>query len=44
MQSVTVHKMRPFAADEVTWSVSFYVDHVSEPCKTTEPIEMPFGG
>ena len=37
-------KMRPTATDGVAWSVGLSVGHVSDPAKTTEPIEMPFGG
>jgi len=39
--------MRPTVKDRVAWSVCrsvcLSVCHTSEPCKTAEPIEMPFG-
>jgi len=39
--------MRPIVTDGVAWSVCLYVGrsfcHSLEPCKTAEPIEMPFG-
>ena len=39
----SVRKMQPTATDGVAWSVGLSVGHVSDPAKTTEPIEMPFG-
>jgi len=35
--------MRPIVTDRLVWSVGLSVCYVSEPCKTDEPIEMPFG-
>jgi len=39
--------MRPIVTDGVTWSVGMSVclsvSYDREPCKTAEPIEMPFG-
>ena len=44
--------MRPIVTDwrpssvvcrSVSWSVCLSVCHISEPCKTAAPIEMPFG-
>jgi len=35
--------MRPTVTDRVAWSVGLSVCHTSEPCKTAEPIQMPFG-
>jgi len=35
--------MRPIVTDGVAWSVGGSVCHDREPCKTAEPIEMPFG-
>jgi len=35
--------MGPIVTDRVAWSVCLSVCHSSEPCKTAEPIEMPFG-
>jgi len=34
--------MRPIATDGVAWSVGLSVCNDREPCKTSEPIEMPF--
>jgi len=35
--------MQSVVTDRVAWSVGQSVSHTSEPCKTAEPIEMPFG-
>jgi len=35
--------MRPIATDGVPWSVCVSVGHICEPCKTAQPIDMPFG-
>ena len=41
--------MRSAVTDRIAWFVGLYrsvglsVCHTSEPCKTAEPIEMPFG-
>jgi len=34
--------MRPIVTDIVAWSVCRSVSHDREPCKTAEPIDMPF--
>jgi len=34
--------MRPIATDGVAWSVCLSAGHVREPCKTAEPIKIPF--
>ena len=35
--------MRPIVTDRVAWSVGLSLRHDYEPCKTPEPIKMPFG-
>ena len=41
--AVLYMQMWPIVTNLVVWSVGSSVCHSSEPCKTAEPIEMPFG-